>query len=483
MYFLFSFCPLLESSVKSSTRKKPLLPPDPSANNKVTTAKKGLRAARETERLSFLEEHERNGGKRRRNVWKSKADVKQATKKVTNENLSEESVLCESQERASEEEKGAEIPHEEENGGVEHEVEAGSDIESKEIQQRKFLREQENAVRPDRGEGTPVKDSPRSLKPSPRAFKRGRKSLFGNRRKPDQEELLKIKKAQELLEGRSPRKRRRLVCYTYQEVESTVNQDQSQEPPPEVVGQQGLVDGMISSRPSRVIRIPKRFMDDEGMSGLLGKKVAQSENQEDECSSDSGDANLSQTPRLGSKQKSVNKRITGADEENLFTKSAEWKPSGLTSGPRRKVGRPAYDATPLKIYERLKMLTASLAQRKEQRLASARSKALGDKVECDSHGVGESPASRELKKWGGSDIKLGDLNRPGVVHKVAIHTDAQVISEPALSSGEGPETKADGKKCGNLQPLLSMFADFTALIFPSRKDQRGGFYRCSKHRC
>lgn len=473
---------MLESSVKSSTRKKPLLAPDPPANNKVTTAKKGLRATRETERLPFLEEHERNGGKRRRNVWKSKAVVKQATRKVTNENLSEESVLCESHERASEKEKGAEIPHEEENGGIEHEVEAGSDTESKEIQQRKLMREQENAVSPDRGEGTPVKDSksPRSLKSSPRAFKR-RKALFGHCRKPDQEELLKIKKAQALLEGRPPRKRRRLVRYTYEEVESTVNQDQ--EPPPEAVGQQGLVDGVISSRPSRVIRVPKRFMDDEGMSGLLGKKVAQSENQEDKCCSDSEEANLSQTPRFGNKQKSVNKRITGADEENLFAKSAEWKPSGLTSGPRKKVGRPAYDATPLKIYERLKMLTASLAQRKEQRIASARSKALGDKVECDSHGIGESPASRELKKWGGSDIKLGDLNRPGVVHKVAIHTDAQVISQPALSSGEGPETKADGKKCGNLQPLLSMFADFTAPIFPSRKDQRGGFYRCFKHRC
>lgn len=318
--------------------------------------------------------------------------------------------------------------------------------------------DQENAVSPDRCEGS----SPHSPKLSPRSLKR-RKSIFGYRRKPEQEEL-KVKKARSPVENRLPRKRRRLVCYTYEAVESPANQESvNQEPPAQVVSQQGLSDSAISGRPSRVIRVPKRFMDDddEGMSGLLGKKLLQMDNQEDETYSDAEEANLSQTPKSGIRQKSTNKRTVCDDDENLFGKSLDWKPSGLPSGPRKKVGRPAYDdATPFKIYERLKMLTASLAQRKEQRLASSRS--LGENIECASRDVTDS---RELRKWGNTDIKIGDLNCPGVVHKVAIHADDQVISQATLPSVETLETKADGKERDHLPALQIMFLDFTSLFF------------------
>lgn len=317
---------------------------------------------------------------------------------------------------------------------------------------------QENAVSLDGNESTPVPQasSPHSPKQSPRALKR-RRSLFGYRRKPEQE----LKKAQSPGENRIPRKRRRLVCYTYEAVESPVNQELKQEPPEQAPSQQVLADSAISGRPSRVIRVPKRFMDDEGMSGLLGKKSGQPENPEDEYRSDAEETNLSQTPRLGSKQKGASKR-TECDEddnsgsnndENLFGKSVAWKPTGLTGGPRKKVGRPAYDATPLKIYERLKMLTASLAQRKEQRMASVRSKALGEKVECENPDADEAPGSRELRKWGSSDIKIGDLNCPGVVHKVAVHADDQAIGQSVLSSVERLEPKADGKEYERLLSL------------------------------
>ncbi|XP_053087349.1 histone-lysine N-methyltransferase 2B isoform X3 [Pangasianodon hypophthalmus] len=521
-----------KSSVKSSSSSKEKSCPahDPSANNKVTTAKKGLRVTTETEREPPSEKREKKGGKLQQNVGKPKLVVKLATKEMTNKNLPRETTLRRGRGKPSEKEKGTKFSHEEENGGVEEEVldEPAADAGRKETRQgrtsqsrqRKFVwnltlikrrgrsskkvlaenlgrrsrreyartaepqgkaqeeatrdelaidqdasvspkpvakqkkvrnvtsaspkeEEQENAVSPDGSEGTPVKgSSPHSPKLSPRALKR-RKSLFGYRRKPEQESLLKMKKAQSQAASRIPRKRRRLVCYTYEAVESPANQEQSQEPPAQVASQQGLTDSVISSRPSRVIRVPKRFMDDEGMSGLLGKKAVQTENQEDESCSDTEEANLSQTPRLGSKQKSANKRTICDNEEDFVAKSEEWKPGSLTGGPRKKVGRPAYDATPLKIYESLKMLTASLAQRKEQRMASARFKALGEKVECESHGEVESPASRELRKWGSSDIKIGDLNCPGVVHKVAIHADDQVISQSALSSVEELETKAE----------------------------------------
>ncbi|XP_026999674.2 histone-lysine N-methyltransferase 2B isoform X1 [Tachysurus fulvidraco] len=317
--------------------------------------------------------------------------------------------------------------------------------------------EPENAVSPDGIESTPAKDSgPHSPKLSLRPIKR-RRCLYGYRKKPEQVALLKTRKAPSSAEGRIPRKRRKLVCYTYESVEAVVNQEQSQEPPAQADSQQGLTDSVISSRPSRVIRVPKRFMDDESMSGLLGKKPVQPEHHEDEPYSDSEEANLSQTPKLGSKQKIGSKRTLSNDEESFVGKFVGWKPSGLTGGPRKKVGRTAYDSTPLKIYERLKMLTASLTQRKEQRLVSTRFKASGEKEECERHGEGESPGSGELKKsetWS-PDIKIADLNCSGVVHKVAIHDD-QVIGQSALSTVKGIENKADAEKTDNEPPATDV---------------------------
>ncbi|XP_058261285.1 histone-lysine N-methyltransferase 2B isoform X2 [Hemibagrus wyckioides] len=516
---------LQKSSVKSSSssKEKPFLAPDTSANNKVAVAKKGLRVTADTESASPSEERERKCGK---NAGRPKLVVKLATQMMTDKNLPRKTALRRGRGKPSEKEKGTEISHEEENGGAEEDEtldESGTGAERTEKRQgrpgqrrrRKFVwnltlvkrrgrisknslpenlgrgrrrgyarnagsgrtqeeatgdelpddqnapepevkqrkvhkvqtasqeEEQENAVSPDGIENTPEKDgSPDSPKLSPRSLKR-RKSLFGYRRKPEQVSLLKMRKA----EDRIPRKRRKLVCYTYEAVESPVNPEQLQEPPAQSEGQQqGLTDSVTSSRPSRVIRVPKRFMDDESMSGLLGKKLVQAENQEDEPCSDSEEANLSQTPKFGSKHKSASKRILCDDEESLAGKAVELKPSGLTGGPRKKVGRPAYNSTPLKIYERLKMLTASLTQRKEQRMASARSKALGEKEECESPGAGEAPGSRELKKWGSPDIKIADLNCSGVVHKVAIHADDQVVSQSALSTVEGLEAKADAER-------------------------------------
>lgn len=337
--------------------------------------------------------------------------------------------------------------------------------------------EPENAVSPDGIESTPAKDSsPHSPKLSLRPIKR-RRCLYGYRKKPEQVALLKTRKAQSSAEGRIPRKRRKLVCYTYESVESAVDQEQSQEPPAQADSQQGLTDSVISSRPSRVIRVPKRFMDDESMSGLLGKKPVQPEHQEDEPYSDSEETNLSQTPKLGSKQKIASKRTLSNDEESFVGKSVEWKPSGLTGGPRKKVGRTAYDSTPLKIYERLKMLTASLTQRKEQRLVSTRFKAPGEKEECERHGEGECPGSGELKKseiWN-PDIKIADLNCSGVVHKVAIHADDQVIGQSALSTVKGTDNIADGKDYDIYDDALEHFCRLynTYFLLAEKTDHEG----------
>ncbi|TSO05402.1 Histone-lysine N-methyltransferase 2B [Bagarius yarrelli] len=305
-----------------------------------------------------------------------------------------------------------------------------------------------NAASPDGIKNAPVVDSsPLSPKVSSRGLKR-RKSLFGYRRKPEQELMLQMRKAQSP-ESRIPRKRRKLVCYTYEVVESPGNQEPPLDLLEQTVSQEGIADAASSSRPSRVIRVPKRFMDDESMSGLPGKKVIQTENQEEEEScSTCEEADLFQAPGTGSKLKSANRGLLCDDEESLGN-SVDWKQSGLTRvavGPRKKVGRPTGDSSYVKIYERLKMLTASLTRRKQQRMASARSRALGENGENKSQGASEPPFSEELRKWGRTDIKIADLNCSGVVHKVAIHADDQVISPSALSSVKELETKASAER-------------------------------------
>ncbi|KAM9434713.1 histone-lysine N-methyltransferase 2B isoform 2-T2 [Clarias gariepinus] len=475
-----------KSSLKSSSssKEKPSLAADPSANNKVSAARKGLRVTAEMESASSSERHKRNGGNRQ--------DDDVVKPKLAGKNLPRESASHRSRWKT---------PEKEENGDMEDEVlgEPGVDSKGQEEKQRgragrmsgnnelvrnlklakqrrrhsqedlaenlgrRPLRgqvrtgesgqnasappkpsvkvsqegeEHEHVVSTDGDEGMPAKDSsPHFHERSPCALKR-RKSVFGYRRRPGQEPSSQAKEALSSVE-KIPRKRRRLVCYTYEAAEEA---PANQEPPPQVPTRQGIADGVVSTRPSRVIRVPKRFMDDEGMSGLLGKKFVRPDNQNGESLSESEEANLSPSSRSGNRQKGASKRDDVGDR---VEQSAERKPSSPTAGgPKKKVGRPVYNANPLKIYESLKMLTASLTQRKEQRLASARFKALGERGEGEKLSGLEAespPASGEPRKWAGADIKLGNLNCPGIVHKVAIHADDQVISQS--------ETKAQDRIC------------------------------------
>ncbi|KAI5087313.1 histone-lysine N-methyltransferase 2B isoform X3 [Silurus meridionalis] len=486
-----------KSSFKSATKGKPFLAPGSSAN-KVSVSKRGSRVTTETARSSPLE----NGGRRQHGARKPKVVVKLATTKIPRE-------MLRSREKTSEKEKRTAFSRKEKNGGIENEVlgEPGVDAERTRTQpgrtglrrrgklvwnltlikrrgrdSKKNLAEnlgrrsirgcsrtaesnkaQEIVAIDDQGDSVSPKPDPKQKKAydvtsaSPEeeelvdaassngtegipdsgpvfpakslaALKR-RRSLFSHRRKPE----LKLKEDQTAIGSGVPRKRQRLVCNTYEAVASPVNP----ELPAPVANQHVLTDNVTSSRPSRVIRMPRRFMDDEGMSGPLGKKVVQTENQDKPCS-DSEVTNHSQTPKIGNKQKSTNKRAISDKVENLDGKLVELKPSGLTAVPRKKVGRPSFDSTHLKVYEGLKMLTASLTQRKEQRMASTNSKALCEKVEC------ENPES--LIKWRSSDIKIGDLDCPGIVHKVAVHANDEVISQPELLSVEGFETTADAER-------------------------------------
>ncbi|KAL0166674.1 hypothetical protein M9458_038518, partial [Cirrhinus mrigala] len=192
---------------------------------------------------------------------------------------------------------------------------------------------------------------------------------------------------------------------------------------------------VISARSSRVIKIPKRFMDDERMSALpergSPKKPALTE-----ISTDLGKPNVElQTLDSGSKlktaqeplilnndEKGVSEKVQSQGVKPILTSS---RPSG---GSRGRGRRPSQTADHYKIYWKLKKLTACLAKRRMERLASASSKLTEVGAEGETHDVEERK----------SDLKLEDLYSPGVVPKVAIHVGDDSDQTPLASLAEGP---------------------------------------------
>uniref|UniRef100_A0AAR2JXT0 [histone H3]-lysine(4) N-methyltransferase n=1 Tax=Pygocentrus nattereri TaxID=42514 RepID=A0AAR2JXT0_PYGNA len=301
---------------------------------------------------------------------------------------------------------------------------------------------QEDAVPPD--DALLRENSSHSPKKSPTVVKR-RKSLFGYRRTPEQELMRKMRESQLQGEGKIPRKRRRLVCYAYEVVDSPVREDQQQELPGQaedagVASQQGLAEGgVMSARPSRVIKLPKRFMDDEGMSGLPVKKPAQTEILPNESGIELEQIDVQQTQEFKRRQKRAKLHNISDGDGNFVgkAKSQGQKPRGVTEmsdGPRKKVGRVAYDSTHLKIYERLKKLTASLAQRRQKRMASYKDD--GVKLEGELQGTEESSCFRDIGSQRNSDLKIEEVNSPGVVRKLAVHVDDTAV-QSAVSTVEG----------------------------------------------
>ncbi len=188
---------------------------------------------------------------------------------------------------------------------------------------------------------------------------------------------------------------------------------------------------IVSARSSRVIKVPKRFMDDERMSALpergSPKKPALTE-----IPTDLGKPNIKlQTLHSGSKPKTAQEPlILNNDKKRVSEKvqSQGVKPilssSRLSGGPRGRGRRLGQSADHNKIYWKLKKLTACLAKRRMERIASASSKLTEDGAEVGTHDV--------------EGIKLQDMYSPGVVPKVAIHVGELSDQMPLASLAEGP---------------------------------------------
>ncbi|KAF4100669.1 histone-lysine N-methyltransferase 2B isoform X3 [Onychostoma macrolepis] len=188
---------------------------------------------------------------------------------------------------------------------------------------------------------------------------------------------------------------------------------------------------IVSARSSRVIKVPKRFMDDERMSALpergSPKKPALTE-----IPTGLGKPNIElQTLHSGSKPKSAQEPlILNNDEKGVSEKAQSQgvKPilssSRLSGGPRGRGRRLGQSADHYKIYWKLKKLTACLTKRRMERIASASSKLTEDGAEGGTHDV--------------EGIKLQDMYSPGVVPKVAIHVGELSDQMPLASLAEGP---------------------------------------------
>ncbi|XP_050993055.1 LOW QUALITY PROTEIN: histone-lysine N-methyltransferase 2A [Labeo rohita] len=191
---------------------------------------------------------------------------------------------------------------------------------------------------------------------------------------------------------------------------------------------------VISARSSRVIKVPKRFMDDERMSALpergSPKKPALTEismdvgkpNVEFQTLDSESKLKTAQEPLILNDEKGVSEKVQSQGVKPVLSSS---RPSG---GSRGRGRRPGQTADHYKIYWKLKKLTACLTKRRMERLASAGSKLTEVGAEEETYDVEESK----------SDLKLEDLYSPGVVPKVAIHVGDKSDQTQLASLAEGP---------------------------------------------
>ncbi|XP_029591735.1 uncharacterized protein LOC115176084 isoform X4 [Salmo trutta] len=201
---------------------------------------------------------------------------------------------------------------------------------------------------------------------------------------------------------------------------------------------------VVSARSSRVIKAPKRFLHDEIISLPRGspKKKCQYKVEEDAMSlsfydSDNDDIdNLSRTPG----QNEFKPQVDGSTGKKTLKTS-------LSSSPV---------SSHLEVYERLKKLTLSLAQKKKKGLSAADGETTEEAQEY-------LRLTSPVRKRGRFKLKMEDLNSPGVVRKLAVLVSNTAAASQAASSEtreeaandtenvQGVEAAADGDYEGESQ--------------------------------
>uniref|UniRef100_A0A8C1F9K9 [histone H3]-lysine(4) N-methyltransferase n=1 Tax=Cyprinus carpio carpio TaxID=630221 RepID=A0A8C1F9K9_CYPCA len=257
-----------------------------------------------------------------------------------------------------------------------------------------------------------------------------------------------------------PRKRRRLALETdsthvlqpAEEQEQTLGEIERSNSGGQAKQPKHSTGPIVSARSSRVIKVPKRFMDDERMSALPDrgspKKPALTEipmvlgkpNVELQSLDSGSKVKIAQEPLiLNNDEKRVSEKVQSQGVKPILSSSR------LSGGPRGRGGRLGQSTDHYKVYWKLKKLTACLAKRRMQRIASASTKLTEIGAEGETLDV-------ERRK---SDLTLQDMYSPGVVPKVAIHVGEHSDQTPLSFLAEDPAKK---NETTNLEGTTKMTA-------------------------
>uniref|UniRef100_G3NJV0 [histone H3]-lysine(4) N-methyltransferase n=1 Tax=Gasterosteus aculeatus aculeatus TaxID=481459 RepID=G3NJV0_GASAC len=256
---------------------------------------------------------------------------------------------------------------------------------------------------------------------------RRRRSLFGHKRK-------QSRIPPELKPPKIRRRRTRHVFYTYvtEPIPATQTVDEKQQHGPNIAPLEGEPSSfpkevqtnsnssnpVMSARSSRVIKTPKRFLDEEMISFPKGPLSTwlKSQQREDGKASPSGH------------ELSYEDNLLQADSELMSAADSPSAPSKFSS-------KPTPGTSHLEIYKNLKKLTLKLAEEKKK----GHSDAQGDHAH-----LGEGLTSH-VRKRRRSKITMEEMDSPGVVRKLAVSLDANVKGLSHLPLGDtGNNNEAGG---------------------------------------
>lgn len=278
-----------------------------------------------------------------------------------------------------------------------------------------------------------------------------RRSLFNMRRKPG----VQKKEVSPDSSVKHHKPRQRMVGYVYEPLMSSKSENQmgqqEEEPCALASNQLDPTDGMpavtpvVSGRSSRVIKTPKRFLDDERMSHLAPKSTLKKRGM--------GSATLDPDAPKSSGHKRRSQHHEGEPhatikfQEDHSTSDAPISKNDQALSPEE--GK-------LKFYERLKKLTATLAQKRVQRaggmpiIQQGEGDAEGEAQESEET---QEPVRKRRKRR--SKLTMEDIQSPGVVRKLAVHLNAI----RATVSGTESLDASTGENGMNFHPLPYSWAE------------------------
>ncbi|XP_068189928.1 histone-lysine N-methyltransferase 2B isoform X2 [Antennarius striatus] len=276
-----------------------------------------------------------------------------------------------------------------------------------------------------------VSVSLKDTKPSGRRIRRARKSLFGMRRK--------ISKNLSNINHPKISRRTKRVFYTYvpEPVPQSLTPDENEHPPqgeniPPSIGEPSSISEsqqssnnsstpVVSARSSRVIKVPKRFLDEEMVPFPKGSLSMWLKSQMREDGK----------PSASCQESSYDDNSVQSDSELMSVDDNQ-------SSVKRFSPKPVPGSGHLEIYKNLKKLTLKLAEKKKDEPA----------IGGDHTYQGDSLTS-QFKKRRRSKLMMEEMDSPGVVRKLAVVVDTDAEAPCHVPSGDKDNKDEAGVKSGD----------------------------------